>query len=249
LITDPYFYLAAVPGVLLFGISKGGFGGGLGFLTVPLMALAVTPAQAAAIMLPILMVMDIGAVWVCRNTWDRSLMKVLLPAGLLGIAIGMLSFRWFSVAGLKLLLGVIALGFILHRWRRRTVAPSRPSALKGVFWTSIAGVTTFVAHAGVPAVNVYLLPLRLRPAIYVGTVTILFAALNYAKVIPYWWLGLFDGEILATSLALVPLGLLSIWAGFLLRGRLSEKLFYRIVYTLLAITGAKMLYDGVRGLA
>jgi hypothetical protein len=93
-ITDPYFYALAIPGVVLFGISKGGFGGGLGLLTVPMMAIVVPPAQAAAIMLPILMVMDVGAVWVCRRTWDRSLMKVLLPAGLLGMAIGMLTFRW-----------------------------------------------------------------------------------------------------------------------------------------------------------
>jgi hypothetical protein len=115
--------------------------------------------------------------------------------------------------------------------------------------TTISGVTTFVAHAGGPPINVYLLPLRLAPAVYVGTVTILFAALNYAKVLPYWWLGLFDSRVLATSAALVPLGLLALWAGFLLRGRLSERLFYRIVYSLLVVTGAKMLYDGVCGLA
>jgi len=250
LITDPYFYLLAVPGVVLFGISKGGFGGGLGILTVPMMALVVPPAQAAAIMLPILLVMDIGAVWAYRNSWDHKLMKVLLPAGLLGIAIGALSFRWFSTAGLKLLLGVIALGFVASRWLRRAgAAPARPSAAKGVFWMTISGVTTFVAHAGGPPLNVYLLPLRLAPAIYAGTVTILFAVLNYAKVLPYWWLGLFNAEVLATAAALVPVGLVAVWVGLLLRRRLSETVFYRIVYGLLIVTGTKMLYDGVRGLA
>ena len=51
MITDPWFYVAAVPAVLLFGIAKGGFGGGLGVLAVPLMALVVSPLQAAAVLL------------------------------------------------------------------------------------------------------------------------------------------------------------------------------------------------------
>ena len=49
MITDPLFYLAAIPGVLLAGLAKGGFGGSFGMLAVPLMALVISPVQAAAI--------------------------------------------------------------------------------------------------------------------------------------------------------------------------------------------------------
>ena len=68
LITDPLFYAAAIPAVLLFGISKGGFGGGLGTAAVPLMALVISPVQAAAILLPILCLMDLVALWKFRGT-------------------------------------------------------------------------------------------------------------------------------------------------------------------------------------
>ena len=58
MITDPFFYICAIPAILIFGMAKGGFGGGVSVVSVPLMALAVSPLQAAAIMLPILVVME-----------------------------------------------------------------------------------------------------------------------------------------------------------------------------------------------
>lgn len=251
MIADPLFYLAAVPAVLLYGISKGGFAGGFGIVAVPLIALVVSPAQAAAIMLPILLVMDLGAMWAYRTSWDRSLMKVILPAGLAGTLIGTVTFRLLSVHGLKLLLGLVAIGFLLHRLgRSRTAAQPEPrSTAKGVFWATVSGITSFVAHSGGAPLSVYVLPLRLAPALLIGTSAFFFAALNWAKVVPYWWLGLFSTENLATAAVLAPLGLLGVWAGVWVRKRVGETLFYRIVYGFLLVTGVKLLYDGVRGLA
>lgn len=247
MIADPLFYLAAIPAILLFGISKGGFGGGLGVLAVPLMALAISPAQAAAVMLPILMVMDLGALWAWRSQWDRGLMKVLLPAGLLGTLLGTLTFTLFTAAGLKLALGAIAIGFVLQRWlaRAQGSAPAPRSAAKGWLWGTVAGLTSFIAHAGGPPISVYVLPLRLAPAVLMGTVSLLFAALNWSKVLPYWWLGLFSAQNLATSAALAPAGLAGIWLGVWLHRRIDAVLFYRLMYAFLLATGLKLLYDGL----
>ena len=246
MIADPLFWLAAVPGVLLFGVSKGGFAGGFGIVTVPLMALAIPPQQAAAILLPILLAMDVGAVWAYRRTWDRGLMKVLLPAGLLGTAIGTFTFRMLSADAIKLLLGIIALGFVLHRaTMRRPSTPANPSNLKGAFWATVSGLTSFIAHAGGPPLSVYLLPLRLPPTLLVGTVAVMFAAINWSKVLPYWWLGLFNAQNMMTSLALAPAGLAGVALGVWLHKRVDERLFYRIVYAFLLATGLKLLYDGL----
>lgn len=250
MIADPAFYLAAVPGVLLFGISKGGFAGGFGIITVPLMALVVSPAQAAAIMLPILLVMDLGAMWAYRADWDRSVMKTILPAGLAGTVVGTLTFSLLSVDGLKLLLGAIALGFVLYRWmRRRETAGVAPSRVKGAFWAMLSGVTSFIAHAGGPPLSVYTLPLRLAPAMLVGTTAFFFAALNWSKVLPYAWLGLLSVQNLVTAAALAPAGLAGVWAGVRLRRMVEPELFYRVVYGFLALTGAKLLFDGLTGIA
>ena len=55
MLSDPWFYLLAIPAVLIYGIGKGGLGGALGILAVPMMALVIPPTQAAAILLPILL--------------------------------------------------------------------------------------------------------------------------------------------------------------------------------------------------
>lgn len=247
MIGDPFFWLAAIPGVLLFGISKGGFAGGFGIVTVPLMALAVSPVQAAAILLPILLAMDVGAVLAYRKTWDRGLMKVLLPAGLLGTVIGTATFRLLSADAIKLLLGAIAIGFVLYRALRRGTsgAPARPSVAKGAFWATLSGLTSFIAHAGGPPLSVYMLPLRLPPTLLVGTIVMLFAVLNWSKVLPYWWLGLFSAQNFATSAALMPVGLAGVALGVWLHKRVDEVLFYRLVYAFLLLTGLKLLYDGI----
>ncbi|HSO46432.1 MAG TPA: sulfite exporter TauE/SafE family protein, partial [Rhizobiaceae bacterium] len=50
---DFWFYSIAIPAVIITGMSKGGFGGGVGMLGTPLLALAVDPVRAAAILLPV----------------------------------------------------------------------------------------------------------------------------------------------------------------------------------------------------
>ena len=72
LITDPIFYLAAIPAVILVGLAKGGFAG-LGLIAIPLMALVVSPVKAAALMLPILIVQDMVSVWAYRREFDLRL--------------------------------------------------------------------------------------------------------------------------------------------------------------------------------
>lgn len=250
MISDPLFYLAAVPAVLIFGISKGGFAGGLGIVTVPMMALVIPPTQAAAIMLPILLIMDLAAMWAYRLNWDRGLMKILLPAGLCGTVLGTLSFRLLTTDAIRLILGLIAIGFVLHRWSRRgpAAAPAPRSAAKGWFWGTLSGLTSFIAHSGGAPLNVYLLPLRLRPAVMVGTVAFLFAAVNWSKVLPYSWLGLLNAENFVASALLVPAGVAGVWIGVWLQKRINEALFYRIVYVFLLLTGVKLLWDGMKAL-
>jgi len=246
LITDPVFYAAAVPALLISGISKAGFGSGLGILSVPLLALTVPAPQAAAIMLPILCAMDLAALWAYRGNWSRPNMKIMLPGGLAGIILGALTFRYVSDAGLKLMLGIVSIGFLAQRWlsaQSRTEA-AVPSAGAGYFWSALSGYTSTLAHAGGPPMSIYLLPQQMDKALLVGTTVVFFAFINYVKVIPYTLLGLFDSRNLATSAGLAPLGLAGIYCGVWLRKIVPEVLFYRICYAFLFVTGAKLLYDG-----
>lgn len=251
MIVDPWFYAAAAPAVLIAGISKGGFGGGVGLIAVPLMALVVSPVQAAGIMLPILCMMDLFGVWMYRGRWDARNLRILLPAAMLGIAIGTASFRYLNGDMIRLMLGMMALSFVGHHLLRRDESGQGegrpPDILRGGFWGTVAGFTTFVAHAGGPPISIYLLPQRLDRTLFVGTATVFYITVNYVKLVPYGWLGQLNPGNLTTSLALAPMVPLGMWLGFRLHKRVSDRLFYRVCYSLLAATGAKLLYDGLAG--
>jgi hypothetical protein len=248
LIANPWFFVAAIPAIILTGISKGGFGSGIGGVAVPMMALVISPAQAAAIMLPILMVMDIVGVLAYRKTWSRPVMRVILPAGLVGIAIGWLTFRYLNDYAIRLLLGMIAIGFVANVAIRRGLPAEKPRPARGRFWAAVSGFTSFVAHAGGPPLNVWLIPQRLEKAVFVGTTVMFFTAINAAKVVPYLALGLFDARNLATSAVLVPVAIAGILLGIFLQRRLSATGFMKAVYVLLFLAGSKLAYDGFVGL-
>jgi uncharacterized protein len=131
----------------------------------------------------------------------------------------------------------------------RGAADARP-AFRGArpFLAAASGLTSTIAHAGGPPLSIYLLPQRLEKAQLVGTTVVFFAAVNLAKLAPYWWLGLFDARNLATSAVLVPLAPVGIWLGVSLMRRLPEAVFYRVCYSMLAVVGAKLLWDGIAGL-
>ena len=245
--TDSFlFYVLAVIAILISGIAKSGFGGGLGVLSVPLMALAISPVQAAAILLPILCLMDIFNIWHYRHSWDRPNIRILLPAGLLGVLIGTFTFRYLSDGYIRIIIGLIAIVFTFHFFRqKRNPTVASPDRVRGSFWGLIAGFVSFGVHAGGPPANVYLLPQRLDKTIFVGTMVVLFTTLNYVKLVPYYFLGQLNGENFTTSLILAPLAPLGVWLGLKLHKIVNERWFYPLCYLFLFITGIKLLWDGI----
>jgi uncharacterized membrane protein YfcA len=246
-LNDPLFYCLAIPAVLVTGISKTGFGGGLGVMAVPLLSLVVTPRQAAAIMLPLLCLTDLFGTREFWNKWDTKNLKILMPASLIGVITGSVIFRLLNTSKIQFLVGLIAVGFTVRFWiaGRQLSYVQVPSAIKGGFWGAIAGFTSFVAHSGGPPANVFLLPQKLEKRVFVATSIIFFAFLNYIKLVPYIMLGLFQAETLRAALILCPLVPLSTRLGGWLNNSIDEKQFYRISYALLFVTGLKLLYDGI----
>jgi uncharacterized membrane protein YfcA len=245
LITDPTFYAVAVPAVVLLGISKSGFGSGFGSLAVPLMALAVTVPQAAAILMPVLLVMDLLGIAAFRKDLDRRLLWFLLPCALAGTVIGTLLFRWLDAKLVAGLVGVVTLVFLAQR----LVFPPRPDSPPPPRWlgailTVLAGFTSFISHAGGPPLNAYLIPLRLKPVVFTATVAYLFFVVNLSKWIPYAWLGLLDLRNMATSLVLLPLAPVGVLIGVKIARRINPLLFFRLVYLGMFLTGCKLVWDG-----
>ncbi|HKJ94239.1 MAG TPA: sulfite exporter TauE/SafE family protein [Gammaproteobacteria bacterium] len=252
MIHDPLFYALAAVAVLIVGISKGGFGGGLGVVAVPLMSLAVPPFRAAALMLPILCAMDLVGLWAYRRDWDGANLRIMIPGAIAGIVIAAFTFGYFSEDAIRLLIGLIAVGFSLNHWlggaRREAARPAERDLGKGGFWSAVAGFTSFAAHAGGPPISLYLLPQRMDKTLFVGTTVIFFAVVNYVKLVPYAFLGELGVSNLATSVVLLPLAPIGVWLGIFLHHRVSQVWFYRVCYVFLFFTGLRLLWEGGVGI-
>lgn len=250
MITDPAFYAVAIPAVLLAGIAKAS-GNGIGMVAVPLMALAVPPATAAAVMLPILIAMDALGLWAWRGRADLGVLRTLLPGALIGIVVGALVFKTLDVRWVKAILGVESLLFAAHRVMARHANAAAPAApptrITGTFWGAVSGFTSTLAHAGSPPLMQYLLPLKLDKERLVATTVIFFTAVNLVKLVPYGMIGLFDVAGLTTSLALAPVIPLGYWAGIRLVKRLPERAFHQLLVGSLFLIGIKLCWDALVG--
>lgn len=244
MITDPLFYLAAIPAIVLVGISKGGLGA-MALFGVPIMALVISPVQAAGILMPILILMDAVALRAFWGKFDKGLLKQLVPAGIVGVLLGWATAAYVDESWMRFLIGLFALLFTLQYWftpKRQT-----PRARNPVFASvagAAAGYTSFVAHAGAPPYQVYTLPLQMTPQIFAGTAVYFFAIINYVKLVPYFALGQLNVDNLATSAVLAPLAFASTLLGVWLVKVVSTLWFYRIMYVALFLVALKLMYDG-----
>jgi|TARA_R110002049_G_scaffold29305_13_gene99614 uncharacterized membrane protein YfcA len=232
--------------VVITGISKGGFGG-LALLAVPLMALTISPLQSAGIILPILIVMDWVSVWAYRKHWDRNILFLMLPGAIVGIATGTFLAGYLNDQIVLVCVGAIALIFPLYavfkpKGRKDVIAGNRPL---GFIAGTVAGFTSFVAHAGGPPFQAYALPQNLEKRVYAGTAVMFFFVVNFVKILPYAMLGQLDQANLTISLILIPLAPIGVLIGVALVKRIDHQTFYRIMYGLIFAVGLKLIWDGL----
>ncbi|QEM83494.1 sulfite exporter TauE/SafE family protein [Halomonas binhaiensis] len=237
-------WLLIILSTYLTGVSKGGFAGGFGTLSVPLMALAIDPIAAAGLLLPLLIVMDGLAVkaWWGRQNWAE--VKRLIPGMAIGVVVATLVADSLDADHVRLVLGVISLLFVAYMVFKPSA--SRPISTVWAWPAGIAtGITSFIAHAGAPPMNLYLVPRRLDKTAFIATTTLVFAAVNLMKLPPYLWLGEINTTSIWASLALVPVAWLGIRSGVWLHHRVNERLFYRLVILAMAIVGVQLIFKAL----
>ena len=239
------FFFTVVPAIILFGIAKSGLGGSIALISIPLMTIAMPLTNALGIILPILIFSDFIATYKYRKEYDLETLKLMVPFAAIGIFIGSLTFTFFSEELLKFIIGLMGFLFAGHYFffKKNKEAKSDKNFLKGGVCSTIAGFTSFCVHAGGTPTSLYLLPLRMKKEIYVGTRIIFFACLNLFKLPLYINLSMTNFETFKQSLILFPVALLGILIGYKILTIIEEKLFYNILYSLIFITSTKLLYD------
>jgi hypothetical protein len=239
------FLSTVVPAILLYGIAKSGLGGSISLISVPLMTIAMPLSQALAIILPILIFSDLIAVYRFRKEFDLSTLKLIIPFAGIGIIIGSLGFSYFSEDLLKIIVGVMGFLFAGHYFlfKKNKEEKSNKNFFKGGISSMIAGFTSFCVHAGGTPTSIYLLPLRMKKEIYVGTRVIFFTFVNLIKFPFYIKLSMINFETFKQSIILFPLAVVGIFIGYQILKIIDEKLFYNIIYVLVLISSTKLIYD------
>jgi uncharacterized membrane protein YfcA len=244
--SDPSFYIIATLAIILVGLAKGGFVG-MGAACMPILTLVIDPVRGAAILLPILLVQDVVGVWAFRKTWDKDLLKIMLPGAVMGIALGW----WFAasvdVATVQGMVGALAILFGANRLLDQGGVSMKLSdnlpAWPGFFFGAASGFTSQVAHAGGPPFQLWAIPRKYDREMFAGTSAIFFAVVNWVKVPAFMALGQFTLENLLLSALFLPVAILSTFAGVALVRRVPVKRFYTIIYVLMILVGLKLVQE------
>lgn len=242
----PTSLLVASIAVLFIGLSKAGFGGGLGMLTTPLCVLAFGARDAIGILLPLLCAGDAFSLYYYWGKWERDNLKFLLPGVVVGVVIGVQLIGRFSARELNIAIGILAVSFVIFQFVKEKIFKAEgafaPNHTVGIPCGIGAGITSTFAHGAGPVVSVFLIPQRMPKEIYVGTTVLVFTWINWIKM-PFFLGGrIINWETFKVSLLFVPLIPLGVWLGVWLNRRVSELWFSRLVYLFTFLTGLQLIF-------
>lgn len=240
-----YFFYAAL-GSVLIGLSKGGLPA-TGMLAVPILSLSISPIHATTLLLPIYIISDVVGVWLYRKNFSAFNVKILIQGGLIGVFVGWFTATMISEVVVTFLIGLIGVSFCLNAWLRKIKIdePQMPKKLPGLFWGSLTGFTSFISHAGAPPFQVYVLPQKLSKADFAGTATLVFAAINLAKIVPYQDLRPYQWGDLIEAVYLIPFAIAGTYAGAILTKKIPDKLFFLWVQIGLFAISLKLIWSSV----
>jgi uncharacterized membrane protein YfcA len=238
-------------GIYLVGLSKAGFGGGLGILTTPLAVIAFsrmekTPVFAIGVVLPLLCAADMFSIYYYRGKARKENLRFLLPGVVVGTIIGLMLIDRFSARQMNVAIGIICIGFVLFQLAKEKIFAAEgtfaPNHRIGIPCGVGAGITSTFANGAGPLVAMYLIPQRMPKQVYVATTALVFAWINWIKVVFFVPAGIITWETLRASgllLVFVPLG---VWTGLWLNQMIPERLFVKFVYAFTFLTGVQLLW-------
>lgn len=263
---NPWWLLVGLA-VCLIGITKSGFGSGVGLMIVPMTVIALGhlpgthgPGATLGLMLPLLVIGDLVAVAQHRRLYNGTIVRRLLPGTVVGILAGGALLAYMHnqpprmlTSLIKIEIGCESVGLVAlqwyRNWREGANLVYRPSMIRSTAVGAFAGASSTLAHAAGPIVALHLLPQKLDRRVFVGTSAIYFFLLNTAKLPIYAASGQFRSDTLMLSMALLPLVFGGAAFGFWICRRLNDAAFSRIVYAVTFCLGWYLLQDGIRTLA
>ena len=240
------FWIIAGLAAFLMGLSKGGVPM-IALLAVPLLSLYMEPALAAGLLLPLYNLADCYALYLFRKSFSARNLKIMLPGAVFGVFTGYLAVSVVPVDATKLLVAGIGLTYLFNALRERLAqSPPPPRAAdvpRGLFWGALAGLTSYISHAGGPPFQAYVLPQKLDKMVYLGTTTMFFTMVNLMKLPPFVMAGQITLDSLSQAIWVAPLALLGAWSGATISRILPDKVFFALIEVALALVSVRLIYE------
>ena len=203
--------------------------------------------RRGGLLLPVFVFSDVFGAWAYRKYGNWAILRIAVIGIVIGTGIGWATAHIVSDNFVRVLIGVIGFTvslFFLLRSRANTQATSA-GRTAGLFWTTIAGFTGFVSHAGAPPWQVWVLPQKLPKMVFAGTSTFAFAMMNALKIVPYYALGQLQADNLRVMLILFIPAVIAVLVAYKLIRILPERVFYAIVTWTLLFVSIKLIWDGL----
>ena len=251
-----FFALICILSVLAVSISKSGFGGALGAISMPVLVFVLPPKLAIGVLLPLFLVTDVWVVYLWRQWVNRRFLLLMVCFGVAGQLLGWLLFDYLSDRVLTGLIGVVGMLTSLNYGRALVFPDGKTDAEKAdrmmrLVWLrapmlcGLSGLASFVSLTGGIAAQIFLLPHALARQAFVGTMSVYFFAINLVKLPFYTELDLIRPDTILLSAWLLPVIPIGVFLGRWLNRIMSDRIFYHFSHAVLFAMSAKLIYDVV----
>jgi uncharacterized protein len=235
-------------GAFFIGLSKAGFATGLGMLTTPLVATAMSAREAIGIVLPLLCVADAMTMGLYWKQWNASVVRGPIAGAVAGIGVGMLFVNRVSNHTLALAIGIVGLTMVVLLAIRARWYPDHsyePRTIDGIAVGIVSGFSSTIAHAAGPIFALFLMAQRMPKDVFISTNAVFFTVNNLLKVPPYVASGLITVQTLQLDLRLLPMIPVGIVAGWAISRLLPQRHFDWLVQILLGLTSIQLIASAV----
>lgn len=241
---SPAEWLLAIAGAIGLGVGKAGLAG-MSLLHVLIFAFLFGARDSTGVVLPMLLIGDVGAVTLFHQHARWDYVRRMLPPACVGVVFGALLMRALTDAAFRPTIGWI----VLSLTALQVVRTYRPEWFGNVpharwfAWTIglLAGTTTMLANAAGPIFAVYCLAVALPKYELVGTSAWFFLILNAFKVPFSAALGLIHGQTLLFNLALAPAIFAGLLGGRWLVRRVPQRVFDVLLLAFAAVAALRLI--------
>ncbi|MHB1130087.1 MAG: sulfite exporter TauE/SafE family protein [Ilumatobacteraceae bacterium] len=238
---DQYIVVACI--ILFAALVQSLSGFGFALMSVPLMVTVIDLQIAVVVSAIVGTVSTSWQAWELREQRDRVLTRRFIISSCLGTPFGLAAFVWIPQNYLKVVLGIAVLFGVAVLSRGLDMRSTHHSFdwLMGV----LSGILLMATSTNGPPLVFTLHARRINPETFRATLNSIFAVTGMLSVILFVASGKVSSEVVKISALAIPIMLVGVYIGIILRRFIVPERFRVLVLVLLAASGVSSILSVV----